>query len=98
MANPAGKPGRQIWLTWAAAGLCALAVWAVYGSTRHFHFVVWDDDYNIQQNTHLSGLTWENLRWMFTDTAYARRYFPLTWLGWNVEHDLFGLTARSAKW
>jgi Flp pilus assembly protein TadD len=96
MATPASKPGRHPWLTWAALAICALVVWAVFGGARHFHFVLWDDDYNIQQNPHLGGLTWENLRWMFTDTAYARRYFPLTWLGWNIEYDLFGLTPRSA--
>ena len=96
MATPASKPGKHPWPTWTALALCALAVWAVYGATRGFHFVLWDDDYNIQQNPHLSGVTGENLRWMFTDTAYSRRYFPLTWLGWNIEYDLFGLTPRSA--
>ena len=97
MANPASKPGRHPhWLAWVAIGLCLLAVWAVFGGARDFHFVLWDDDHNIQQNTHLSGVTWENLRWMFTDTTYSRRYFPLAWLGWNVEHDLFGLTPHSA--
>ena len=71
-------------------------MWAVFGGARDFGFVLWDDDHNLQQNQHLGGMTWENLRWMFTDTAYSRRYLPLTWLGWNVEHGLFGLTARSA--
>ena len=96
MATPARTPAKSVWQTCAALAVCAVAVWAVYGAARHGAFVVWDDDYNIQQNPHLSGLTWENLRWMFTDTAYSRRYFPLTWLGWNVEHDLFGLTPYSA--
>jgi Flp pilus assembly protein TadD len=96
MATPARPTGTPPWLTWAALAVCALAVWAVYGSARHSAFVLWDDDYNIQQNPHLGGITWENLKWMFTDTAYARRYLPLSWLGWNVEHDLFGLTPYSA--
>jgi len=96
MANSASRPGRPYWLTWGALALCAAAVWAVFGTARGFQFVLWDDDHNLQLNPHLGGVTWENLRWMFTDTAYSRRYFPLTWLGWNVEHDLFGLTAYSA--
>lgn len=96
MANPAREPAKPVWPTWAALAVCAVAVWAVYGAARHGAFVVWDDDYNLQQNPHLGGLTWENLRWMFTDTAYSRRYFPLTWFGWNLEHDLFGLTPYSA--
>ena len=97
MANPASKPGsRQHGLTWVALAIGVFAVWLVFGGARDFHFVLWDDDHNIQQNTHLGGVTWENLRWMFTDTTYSRRYFPLAWLGWNVEHDLAGLTSRSA--
>jgi tetratricopeptide (TPR) repeat protein len=96
MATPATKPAQPRWLTWAALAACALGVWLVYGASRHGAFVVWDDDYNLQQNPHLGGLTWENLRWMFTDTSYSRRYFPLTWLGWNVQRDLFGLTPYSA--
>ncbi|RFC42972.1 MAG: Tetratricopeptide (TPR) repeat [Verrucomicrobia bacterium] len=96
MASATRKSAPSRWQTWAALGVCALAVWAVFGGTRHGAFVLWDDDYNLQQNPHLGGLTWENLRWMFTDTAYSRRYFPLTWLGWTVQHDLFGLTPYSA--
>ena len=96
MATPAPKPSEPRWLTWAALAVCAIAIWAVFGDARNFSFVLWDDDHNLQQNPHLSGVTWENLRWMFTDTSYARRYIPLAWLGWNVDHDLFGLTARSA--
>jgi len=95
MATPASRPGRQDWLTWAVLAGCAAAVWIVFGSARGFHFVLWDDDHNLQLNPHLGGVTWENLRWMFTDTTYSRRYFPLAWLGWNIEHDLFGLTAYS---
>ncbi len=58
--------------------------------------MLWDDDHNLQQNSHLTGVTWDNLRWMFTDSGYSRRYLPLAWLGWNIEHDLFGLTPYSA--
>jgi tetratricopeptide (TPR) repeat protein len=96
MGTPATKSSEPRWLPWVALAVCAVAVWAVFGGARNFSFVLWDDDHNIQQNSHLSGVTWENLRWMFTDTGYARRYIPLAWLGWNVDRDLFGLTARSA--
>ncbi len=95
MANPASRPGRPDWLAWVALAVCAAAVWAVFGGVRDFSFVLWDDDHNLQQNPHL-GVTWENLRWMFTDTGYVRRYIPLAWLGWSLDHDLFGLTPRSA--
>jgi tetratricopeptide (TPR) repeat protein len=96
MATLSPKPREPRWLTWAALAVVAIAIWAVFGGVRDFSFVLWDDDHNILQNPHLGGVTWDNLRWMFSDTGYARRYIPLAWLGWNLDHDLFGLTARSA--
>src|SRR4029434_3318977 len=58
-------------------------------------FVEWDDNLNIYGNPHVRGLTVENLRWMFTDVTYARRYMTLGWLGWAVNHAVFGLGPRA---
>src|SRR5687768_17025246 len=33
---------------------------------------------------------------MFTDVSYMRRYVPMAWLGWSIDHQLFGLTPVSA--
>ena len=59
-------------------------------------FLLWDDDINILNNSRLRSLGADNLRWMFADSDYMRRYVPLTWLGWAIEHALFGLTPLSA--
>lgn len=86
----------QAWPGWVWALLIAGVVALVFQGARHGEFLDWDDDINIVQNTHLRGLSWENVRWMFTDAAYMRRYVPLAWLDWAVEYELFGLTAKSS--
>lgn len=57
----------------------------------------WDDGLNIFQNPHL-GFSLENLRWMFTDTDYVRRYMPLGWVSYAVDRVLFGGGPLSYHW
>ena len=89
----AASPRRGV--VWALAAALCVVTWLVFAGVRHADFVQWDDDINILRNEHLDGLTAENLHWMFTDVQYVRRYMPLGWLGWAVDYQLFGLTARS---
>jgi len=60
----------------------------------HEFLINWDDQM-IYDNTRLTALTWENVRWMFTDASYHPRhiYMPLAWLWWSAVHELFGLSA-----
>lgn len=81
--------------TWIWTVVIAGVVLAVFYEARLGELLAWDDDINIVGNTHLHGLTAENLRWMFTDVSYMRRYVPLAWLGWAIDYECFGLTARS---
>src|ERR1043166_4166053 len=81
-------------LDWLLRLLLVASVALVYWPVLHAGFVHWDDGLNITDNPHLS-LTWENLRWMFTDASYARRYLPLGWLSYTPDRILFGGTARS---
>lgn len=88
--------GRGDWRGWAVAALVAAIVLLVFAGVRHGAFLAWDDDINITENPHLRGLTGENVRWMFTDAAYMRRYVPLAWLNWAAEYEVFGLTPWSS--
>ncbi|HEV8524743.1 MAG TPA: hypothetical protein VGQ71_09610, partial [Terriglobales bacterium] len=42
----------------------------------------------------MQGLTWENLKWMFTDAGYARRYMPIGWISYAVDYHFFGLNPQ----
>ncbi|MDP3071761.1 MAG: tetratricopeptide repeat protein [Opitutaceae bacterium] len=68
------------------------AVGVVLQAVVHGQFLIWDDDINLTANPHLRDLSAENLRWMFTDATYMRRYVPFAWLGWAVEQRVFGLS------
>src|SRR5439155_3199000 len=68
---------------------------AVFAAVCGHEFVDYDDTVNIYSNPHVQGLTWEHLRWMFTDTSYARRYMPLGWLSYALDYQLFGLNPQA---
>ena len=68
---------------------------AVFVGVCGHEFVQFDDNVNIYANPRVHGLTWENLRWMFTDTDYARRYMPLGWLCYAVDYQVFGLNPQA---
>ncbi|MEY2407791.1 MAG: hypothetical protein QOF48_461 [Verrucomicrobiota bacterium] len=70
--------------------LVGVATCAVFHAAVGAEFLSWDDDINITGNPHVHGLTAENLRWMFTDTEYVRRYMPLGWLSWACQFQFFG--------
>ena len=65
---------------------------AVFAAISGHEFVNYDDSANIYANPHVQSLGWEEIRWMFTDTTYARRYMPLGWLSYAIDCRLFGLT------
>jgi protein O-mannosyl-transferase len=73
------------------AGLVGLLTLAVFHVTWQDDFVQWDDDINIYGNSNIQGLSAAHLKWMFTDSAYTRRYMPLGWLGLGIKHELSGL-------
>jgi len=79
---------------WVLLALCGIIV-AVFGGVWGHEFVHYDDAANIYGNPHLKGLGWEELKWMFTDTRYARRYMPLGWMSYAVDYQWFGLNPRA---
>jgi hypothetical protein len=74
-----------------AAAVIFLLAALLFTHTTSFSFVHWDDDIDIFENPHIRALDGESLRWMFTDTAYALRYMPLTWLSWALTYQVGGL-------
>lgn len=69
--------------------IVALAAVAVFSGSFRSGFLLWDDNINIYDNPHLrQGLSWEGLRWMFTDAQYIPRYMPLGWLSYAINYEL----------
>src|SRR6266542_108012 len=79
-----GSPERLIIL------IILAVTFAVFSRSLQAGFVHWDDDI-VYDNPHIRGLDWQRIYWMFTDLHYLWRYMPLTWLGWAVTYELFGL-------
>lgn len=77
------------WLI-AVPVLLVLATCAVFHGAGRAEFLSWDDDINITANAHVQSLSADNLRWMFTDTGYVRRYMPLGWLAFASQWAIFG--------
>ena len=78
-------------------GLSLVALtWAVFGQTRHFKFVAFDDSVYIYENVAvLNGLTAESVRWAFSREAIpvTGNWHPLTWLSLMLDTELFGTDA-----
>jgi hypothetical protein len=74
--------------------LCAmlsLITLAAYWPVLHNDFVHFDDTDYVTENIHvLTGLTWENIAWAFSN-GYASNWHPLTWLSHMLDIQLFGL-------
>ena len=68
-----------------------LATLTVYGDLRNHHFINFDDDRYVTDNSSVQGgLTLTGVVWAFT-TLHAGLWIPLTWLSYMVDSQLFGL-------
>lgn len=85
---PSRRPAALLGLVLALAALC-------FAPSLGHDFVHFDDNINLYENPHLQGLDAGTLRWLATDTTYARRYMPLGWLSYAVDREFFGLSPRS---
>lgn len=74
------------------AGLfLSILVLAVYGQTANHAFLNFDDQQYVYENLQVArGLTWEGIRWSFTN-FYAGNWHPLTWVSHMTDVELFGL-------
>jgi hypothetical protein len=79
-------------MAWLCGALLALLALALNRGVVDFGFLyLRDDDVNVAVNPHMGALTTARLAWMFTDTAYVRRYIPLGWLNFSATYGLAGL-------
>ncbi len=78
---------------WSGAGIClllALLVFAVFGQTRRFEFVNYDDDQYVYANPVVAkGLSLHGAAWTFTH-VHAHNWHPLTTLSHMLDCQLHG--------
>ena len=78
--------------TAVGAGLFALAL-GVFLPTLWHDWLNYDDNLYITENAELAeGLSRAGVAWAFT-TFYGANWFPLTWLSWMLDFELYGLEA-----
>jgi len=54
-------------------------------------FINLDDDWNFTFNQHYRGLSWPQLRWMFTGSIALGNYNPLHWLVLGTVYQFWGM-------
>ena len=87
---PEGQPYPR-WLTIAVCLLLAAVVWIVFGQTRHFQFINYDDPAYVYKNPAITqGLNWRGILWVFTHDNGLGEWFPLTDISHMLDWQLFG--------
>jgi protein O-mannosyl-transferase len=75
---------------WVVPSVVVLLTASAFYPTLQNKFVNWDDYKNIVENPFYRGLSWMNIRWMFT-VFYMGHYHPLTWLTLAIDYLIWGL-------
>jgi protein O-mannosyl-transferase len=89
-AAPGTRPEPR-WQTLAVAALLVLAVWFVFGQTRHHEFVNYDDNLYVYENPAITnGLNWPGVARAFTHKQDVN-WHPLTTLSHMLDCQLYGL-------
>ena len=68
----------------------ALVTFLVFLPTLWNGFVAWDDYMNLVENQDYRGLTWPQVRWMFS-TMLMGHWIPLTWLTFGLDYVIWGM-------
>jgi hypothetical protein len=80
---------RRLEVLLAGALLSALVVFAFLPTLGHGWAPI-DDGLNFTRNEHYRGLSWDNLRWMWT-TRLAGHYIPLSWMTLGADFLVYGM-------
>jgi tetratricopeptide (TPR) repeat protein len=79
------------WLVLATCVFLATIIWFVFGQTRTFQFINFDDNDYVFKNAQVArGLTTEGIVWAFTH-VHAANWHPLTWLSHMLDCHFYGL-------
>src|ERR1700682_2467456 len=80
--------------SWPVLGVCVFLIaitWLVFGQTRHFEFINFDDGDYVYKNPQVTrGLTLTAIVWAFTH-SHAANWHPLTWISHMLDCQLYGL-------
>ncbi len=94
--NPPVPPAAQTHprgLTLALCLLLAALVWAVFGQTRHYEFINYDDPHYVYDNPVFNqGLRWPAIVWSFTHQN-EHEWFPVTYVTRMADFQLYGANA-----
>ena len=83
---------RSGWGVWLMAAMLALMTFILYWPATSLGFVDYDDNVYVTENPHVqNGLTWNGLKWAFTNTEYAAYWAPMMWLSQQLACQFFGL-------
>jgi len=90
-----GNPGvlsrsmsRYLARPWTIPMALALLTFLVFLPSLWNGFVQWDDQVNLYNNPDYRGLTWPQIRWMFSNVTMGH-WIPLTWLTFGVDYVLW---------
>jgi protein O-mannosyl-transferase len=70
--------------------MLALITFLVFMPALWNGFVAWDDQVNLYDNPEYRGLTWPQIRWMFSNVTMGH-WIPLTWLTFGLDFVLWGM-------
>jgi Flp pilus assembly protein TadD len=75
---------------WLLPPALFLITFLVFLPTIWNGFVEWDDQVNLYENPEYRGLTWPQIRWMFS-TVLMGHWIPLTWLTFGLDFVIWGM-------
>jgi len=90
------QPRSARWPTLLAAIALACLVWAVFHPMLGFELVDLDVPDQITDNPYVQGLTWENVRHIFTSLC-VNSYYPVRALSYAVDYQFWGLNPTGFK-
>jgi len=79
---------RCLALPWTIPLALALLTFLIFLPSLWNGFVQWDDQVNLYENPDYRGLTWPQIRWMFSNVTMGH-WIPLTWLTFGLDYVLW---------